>query len=158
MRDPRAIALHLCAWAREELEGQQAALALLERQERAVRDRDLAGMETVSAELGKFAAKGQSRAKRRNHLLGMLAGIWQVPQRALTLGSVVERLGTDGKQLAQLRQELRDGAAQVMRTMRKVGALVAAFRRVTGDVVELLLTDEDGTSLTTGGALVDAEA
>ena len=158
MRDPRAIAMHLCAWAREELEAQQATLDVLERQEQAVRERDLDGVEMTSIAFERLTARAQSRTKRRGQLLRLLADVWQVPVGALTLGSVAERLGPNGQELAGLRQELRDGAAEVLRRNRQVGALVATFRRVAGEVVELLLTDEDGTSLTTGGALVDAEA
>jgi hypothetical protein len=158
MRQPRAIALHLGAWAQDELAAQQLLLERLAEQEAAVTARDLAGVENCGEQLAQLSRKGAKRARRRGVLLGELAQAWQVPAGALTLGSVVERLGPDGAQLAELRVQLREGAAQVLRATRRTGHLVNAFRRLSKDVIELLLTDEDGSPLHNGGALVDAEA
>lgn len=158
MRDPRSVALHLAAWAREERAAQEEAVLVLRDQERAVRARDLDALEAASRRLEELGRRGALRARRRDRRLADLARIWSVPASALTLGSVAERLGSDGAELAELRGALRQGAAELLRVTRRVGALVAAFRRVAGEVVELLLTDEDGTPLHAGGGLVDAEA
>ena len=157
MRDPKGIAMHLTAWAREECEAQAHALQVLEAQERAVRSRDLPAVEAASDDVRALGPRGMARARRRDQLLGQLAKAWEVPREALTLGSVVERLGDDAEELRQLRQELRDRASEVLRASRRVGVLVSAFRRVSGEVVEMLLTEEGGAPLHEGGSLVDAE-
>lgn len=157
MRDPKGIAMHLTAWAREECEAQEQTLKVLEAQERAVRSRDLQAVEAASDEVRALGPRGMARARRRDQLLGHLAKAWEVPREALTLGSVVERLGDDAKELSQLRQELRDSSSKVLRASRRVGVLVREFRRVSGEVVEMLLTGDGSAPLHEGGSLIDAE-
>lgn len=157
MRDPHSLALHLAQWSRDERDAQLASLDLLEEQERAVRARDLDAVEAVGEQLRAQGARGATRARRRDQLLGELAAIWGVPRTALSLGSVAERLGKDDAGLAELRVELRHVAARVLRTSRRVAVLVNTFRRVSREVVEMLLTDEDGTPLHQGGGLVNEE-
>jgi hypothetical protein len=157
MRDAQGISLHLAAWARDERAAQEQTLEVLEEQERAVRARDLGAVDAAVERLRLIGERGAARGRRRDQLLSDLAQAWDVPRAALTLGSVVERLGDDGAALAELRRELRQGAAQVLRASRRVAVLVSTLRRVSGEVIEMLLTDEDGTPLHGGGALVDAE-
>lgn len=158
MRDERTLAVHLAAWAKDEVAAQQQLLAALERQEEAVRVRDHGAIESAGEELERLSGTGATRARRRDFLLGQLAELWQVPRSVLTLGSVIERLGPKGELLVDLRAELRDGAALVLKKSRRVAALVNAFRRLSNEVVELLLTDEEGTPLHQGGTLIHVEA
>ncbi len=158
MVNPRAIALHLAAWVREELDAQKQLLAVLDEQAAAAKGRDLDRLERAGELLQEHGNKGAVRARRRDRLLGELASQWSVPRSALTLASVAERLGSDGEELQGLRKRLRAGTAEVLLHTRKVGVLVAALGRVTREVVQVLLTDEDGSPLHNGGGLVDAEA
>ncbi len=158
MRDPRSIALHLEAWGREELDAQARTLELLEDQEQAALEHDLESVQATSAAMEALGSQGTARARRRDSLLAELAAVWNVPPSALTLASVSERLGAAGQALRALRTELRSTTAAVLRHARRVGLLLCAHRRIAGEVVELLLTDEQGRPLHGGGALVDAEA
>ena len=157
MRSATGIALHLVAWAREECAAQEEALAVLEQQELAVRGRNLTAVNEAAEKMRELGPRGATRGRRRDQLLGQLAQVWNVPREALTLGSVVERLGKDAGELGELRIKLRHSTSQVLRATRRVGVLVTALRRISGDVIEVLLTDEDGSPLHEGGALVDAE-
>ena len=138
-------------------EAQEQALKVLEAQEHAVRSRDLQAVEAASDEVRALGPRGMVRARRRDQLLGQLAKAWEVPREALTLGSVVERLGDDARELSELRLELRDRSSKVLRASRRVGVLVSVFRRVSGEVVEMLLMEDGCAPLHEGGSLVDAE-
>ena len=76
---------------------------------------------------------------------------------ALTLGSIVDRLGDAGAPLAQERERLRDVVLDVQRVNRRVAALIRMHREVTRDILNSVLGEGSGTLPFEGGTLIDAE-
>jgi hypothetical protein len=64
---------------------------------------------------------------------------WGVSANALTLGSIVERLGPAGEPLERLRDELRTRIAAVLRKNRRVARLVHVQSSLVNDTVSTLL-------------------
>ena len=72
--------------------------------------------------------------------------------------SIAERFGSNAERLLELRDQLEEVTRETQRLGRKVGALIGVHRRVTRDVLETLLTDENGNPMNDEGTLVDARA
>lgn len=142
---------------REELAGQREMLELLRRQESAVVARTPEALIAVTAEIEAAVSSASSRRVRREPVVRRLAELMQVAPSSVTLGSLVVRLGEEGARLAELREELRDVTARVVRQNRRVAALVGLHRRINQEVLELVLADEHSNPMQRAGALVDAE-
>lgn len=149
------------ALLREELASQRRLGALLEEQRRAVVARTPDALEDVTGRLEQELASAAARRQRRDELLRRVARTLGVAPSALTLGSLVERLGADGARLGELRLELRGAAADVVRANRQVAAAVALHRRLNQEVIELCFAETGGASTTSplsgAGTLIDAE-
>ena len=147
----------LVAVAREEVASQERIAALLERQEASVRRPGDEEFQAATAALETELAGAPQRASRRDRALRDLAAELRVAPSALTIGSVVERLGDRGAALAIERDRLRDAAREVQRRNRRVATLVRLHRQVTKELIQVVLGPSDGGDVHSGGSLIDAE-
>lgn len=154
----RSRALHLEAWAREELAAQQRTLACLDRQIAALRANDHDGFEVALADLLEETEAAPARAARCHRLVDGFAQALGVPSAHLTLGSLIERLGENAGDLAELREELRSGAARVTMANRKVRRMTSALRDLNRDLLAAVLGPSRERALREEGVLLDAEA
>ena len=152
-----ALLQHLAADLRDELAQQADLEQLLERQEQALSSRDASGLEDLNGAIERAFRAAEQRQVRRERLVRGLADDQGIAPGIATLGALVERLGDEGRELAEQRQELRAVCARVLQRARRNGALIAAHRRVTGDVLAALLGDRTERDAVGGGVLVDAE-
>jgi len=154
----QSIANHLAEYVRSEIEAKTAALKWIDAQEVAIATNDPAALEMAVKELNTLLAGEQRRVLRRGELIARLADKWNVPAQTLSLGGVVHRLGDGGAHLDALRQELRSIVATVMKRNRRLAALIGLQRRITTDVMQLVLGSDEEGALGHGGSLVNAEA
>jgi hypothetical protein len=90
--------------------------------------------------------------------LTALANVWGVAPATLTLGSIVQRVGDEGRRLARQREDLQHAAGSVARQSQRNGLVARLHQRVTSQVLQAVLVDGgDGASLTEGGTLINAE-
>jgi hypothetical protein len=146
------------AYIQEEIGAQQRLLALLGSQERALVAGVPAEIAAATQKLERELHALPQRARRRSELLDALAKTWNVAPRALTLASVIERVGDDGDRLRRQRSELRNCAGQVARATRRNAFNARAQERVNGEMLQAVLAAGSNAPLATSGALVDAEA
>lgn len=151
--------VHLAAWAQEELGAQRRMVTLLEQQERAAEENDTPALaevtERVSAELSKEAV----RAARRSKLFDAFGRFWSVPGSVLSLTSIADRAEKTGASvsgLLRLRDDLREVAAQVNESGRRLAQLARAHREMLEDLIGMLAGPCDGTL--EGGSLLTVEA
>jgi hypothetical protein len=167
--DVRSLLNRLEAWARDELAACERTNELLTAQERAIVANRPQELERATRELEAAILREPERGRRRNAVIAGLAAAWGVPARAMTLGSIAERVaasGGDAGRLARLRDELRAATGRVLRQNRRVAALGAAHRRLVQDVIQTLFRGDAGTAsgaspgspLSVSGTLLDAEA
>ena len=142
---------------RREASGQASLLELLRRQEAAVIGRTPETLAEVTERIEQELASAAARRLEREPVMQKLAVLLGVAPSALTLGSLIERLGVDGERLQPLREELRNTASKVVRQNRRVAALVGLHRRLNQEVLEHLLAQDDANPFERSGALVDAE-
>lgn len=145
------------AWAQEELAGQRRILALITRQEEALVANRSSLLLEACQELEQELRGQAERADRRSKLFGAIAESLQVDARALSLSSILERVGAHPR-LANLRDELRRSTAQIVRRNRRFAALAAAQRKLIEELVTTLLQQENPKALHEGGTLVNAKA
>jgi hypothetical protein len=153
MRTVRALLNVLEHDAREETVAQKRRLALVERQEQAIRLNKPAELDAAVAEIERQLEAQGPRDLRRLQALVELSKHWGCDARAMTLGSVAERAGTDGAKLGVLRGELREATSAVLRENRRLSALVRMHRQIVEDVLAGVVAGAG-----TDGRLVDAEA
>lgn len=158
MNDVKVLLRQLEACVQEELGAQGRALEGLRAQGEALRLGDPAALDAcgrrLEGELGSVAARGERRAL----LIRRLAGAWRVDPRALTLASIAERAGDEGRRLARMRARLREVAAGVARQTRRNALHARLAQRTWGEVLEGVLAGISGQSAPVDGRLVDAEA
>ena len=142
---------------RRELNGQAALLELLRRQETAVIGRTPEALTEITERIEQELSSAAARRLEREPIMHKLALLLGVVPSALTLGSLIERLGADGERLQPLREDLRTVTSKVVRQNRRVAALVGLHRRLNQEVLEHLLAQDDSNPLERSGALVDAE-
>ncbi len=149
---------HLEAHVQEEIGAQGRTLALLEAQQEAVaasKPEEIAKSTlAIEEELGTVGRRG----RRRDELLAGFARHWNIAPGSLTLTSLIERAGPEAERLERQRQELRTAVGRVARRARVVGNAARVHQRVTADIIETVLSDEEHEAIGVGGALVDAEA
>lgn len=145
------------AWAQEELAGQRRILALITRQEEALVANRSSLLLEACQELEQELRGQAERADRRGKLFQAIAESLQVDARALSLSSILERVGTHPR-LANLRDELRRSTAETVRRNRRFAALAGAQRKLIEELVTTLLQQEDPKALHEGGTLVNAKA
>lgn len=150
----------LVAVLRDEVAAQERILELLERQESQVVAPSSEGFSAATEALEAELQRAPHRAQKRGKALSGLASAFGVSAQAMTLTSLVERLGAapQAAAIAAERDRLAENAAHIQRRVRRVGALVRMHREVTRDLVQLILgSGEDGEDVRQGGTLIDAE-
>jgi hypothetical protein len=123
----------------DEIAGKTQLEHQLERQEKAIvaslrEELDLA-TRGIELELGREL----DRSRRRSAIFARMGAHWGVSANALTLGSIVERLGSAGGPLDRLRGELRARIASVLRKNRRVARLVYVQSSLVNETVSTLL-------------------
>lgn len=151
----------LQAWAKDELEAQRRLLALLERQEEAIRAGSTAGVRSSGEELELELPGGAQRERARSKVIAELARAFGVPGHVLTLSSIVERGEANGEDvtgLRRLRDELRACVATVVKTGRRIASLARYHQEVLSDLMHVLSSSGMENQAPGDGALIDAEA
>jgi hypothetical protein len=133
-------------------------LERLEAQAAALRAGDPPALDLRGREIEAEVEASLRRSQRRTALVSLLAGVWHVDSRSLTLGSIVERSGRDGERLARLRTELRRATAATARALRRNARAARAHQRTWGEVLEGVLGVVAAGDAQSGGRLVDTEA
>lgn len=155
----RTLTNKLQACIQEELQARERTLELLTRQERAILDNRSEDLAQATSKLERELVGGVERGARRDEIFRALARLWSVPVNAMTLSSIIERLGSGAGGLSRLRDELRDQTARVVRANRRIAALTRLHRRLVQDVLGALFQEEvDAMPLAGAGTLIDAEA
>lgn len=146
------------AHVQEEIGAQSRVLAALEAQGEALRSHESARIVAATSTLDAEIMAQARRTERRNELLSALAAAWSLPTGTLTLGSIVQRVGDEGRRLARQREELAATVGNVARQSRRNGLVARLHQRVTSEVLQAVLVESgDDAVLAEGGALVDAE-
>lgn len=149
----------LLAVIREDVAAQERIAALLEDQEASVRQPASAAFHKATSELSAELGRSSRRKAKRDAALKELAAELGISaRRAMTLGSAIERLGDDGAALDVERRRLHELGEQVRQRGRRVAALVRMHRQVTRDLIQVVLGEEEGVDVRSGGSLIDAEA
>ena len=146
------------AHVQEEIGAQSRVLAALEAQGEALRSHESARIVAATSTLDAEIMAQARRTERRTELLSALAAAWSLPTGTLTLGSIVQRVGDEGRRLARQREELAATVGNVARQSRRNGLVARLHQRVTSEVLQAVLVESgDNAVLAEGGALVDAE-
>ena len=146
------------AHVQEEIGAQSRVLAALEAQGEALRSHESARIVAATSTLDAEIMAQARRTERRNELLSALAAAWSLPTGTLTIGSIVQRVGDEGRRLARQREELAATVGNVARQSRRNGLVARLHQRVTSEVLQAVLVESgDNAVLAEGGALVDAE-
>lgn len=123
----------------DEIAGKAQLEGALESQENAIvaahRDELDLATRAIELELGREL----DRSRRRAAIFARLGAHWGVAGNALTLGSIVERLGPAGENMERLRGELRTRIASVLRRNRRVARLVHVHSGLVNETVSALL-------------------
>ena len=147
----------LLAAVREDIAAHERILVILDAQEIHVRRPADDAFQQATAALERELSRVPQRKSRRERVLRDLAAHFGVSTSALTIGSICERLGTDGTALAQDREKLLELATEVKRRNRRVATLVRVHRQVTRELIQVVLGPTDGGDVHAGGSLIDAE-
>ena len=149
---------HLEVNVNEEISAKRAVLASIEAQERSIAANDPGSFENTVEEIGKLVPRDGHRAAKREHLLRQISEHWQIPVEALTLGSIVRRLGPEGEQLEELRGELRKVVAAVLKHNRRLASLIGMHRRLNRDIIQVVLGGDENRDIASSGTILDARA
>jgi hypothetical protein len=149
---------HLEAYVQEEIGAQGRTLALLEAQQAAVATSEPESVAKATQAIEDELRTVAARARRRDELLRGFARFWNIDPQSLTFASLIERAGPEGERLRRQRRDLRTTAGRVARRARVVGTAARAHQRLTAEIIETVLADDERQAAGTGGVLVDAEA
>lgn len=146
------------AYVQEEIGAQLRLLERLEAQDLALRSHDPLRIAHTTRALDTEIEGAQKRAQRRHTILAGLADVWGLAPSSLSLSSVAERVGDDGERLERQKQELERISKRVQKLARRNTTVARFHQRLTSDVLQAVLVQDDGGNVHDGGALVDAEA
>ena len=156
----QALTCKLEAYLQEETGVQGRLLALLDAQERAVREGDAEALSITGSDLESELEGEPRRERHRRELLGSIGRALGVPAAVLSMSSIAERLSATGvvdvDRLLRLRDELREALLAVRKKARRLAAVARGHQEVLDDVLRLLSGNADDPRA--GGFLVDAEA
>ncbi|MBL4769819.1 MAG: hypothetical protein JKY61_01420 [Planctomycetes bacterium] len=155
---PQAIWNHLSAWIREETAAQEARLEVLEELRNSMSQRDPKVAEGILERLQNQDKTGIGRENRRQAIFASLGKHWQISASMLTLRSIAERMGDEGSELMELRNQLVEVVKKVTVGGRMVSATAHMHRSVILDVLSVLFDGHHGDPLEEQGRLLDAEA
>ncbi len=156
MTSLRQLLLELESYLQEEIDARRRMIDVVARQEGAVKDGLSADLERATRDLERELSGQVERARRREKILAGFAAAWGVAPSVLTLSSIAERVGPGTEKLRALRGELRDATASLAKRNRRLAALTTLYRRVLGDVIETIVSGEQGAPLKDTGTLVNA--
>lgn len=145
------------AWVQEELGAQRKLLENLKLQEQAIQVTDLDSLDLYIQEGRKLRATSGPRDRRRHMLLKDFERVWSVSAKALTLGSIAARLGSNGRRLDTLRRDLKTTLKEIGAIARRVRTSARYHQSVIHEVVETVL-ETNADVIKQGGALVNTEA
>lgn len=149
---------HLEVNVAEEITAKRASLEAIRAQEESIAANDPGAFEVTVEEIGKLLPRDARRTIKRERLLRMLSEHWEVPADALTLGSIVRRLGPEGARLEELRAELRQVVAAMLKHHRRLSSLIGMHRRLNRDILQIVLGAEEGREFASSGTILDARA
>jgi hypothetical protein len=149
---------HLEVNVMEEISAKRATLEAILAQEQSIAANDPSSFEKTVEEIGKLVPRDGHRAAKREHLLRQISEHWQVPVEALTLGSIVRRLGLEGTRLEELRVELRKVVATVLKHNRRLSSLIGMHRRLNRDIIQVVLGGDEKYDIDSSGTILDARA
>ena len=156
----QAFAQHFQTWLQEEIAAQRSLAELLERQLNAVRRSSTEDVSSAVQGLEVELRGGTRREMKRKALTDAFAKASGVSVTALTLGRIVEVLGEQGvgvDGLAELRCELRDTVAGVMKLNRRVATLARYHQGLFNEVLGVLAEAAEGADVVpSSGTLIDA--
>ncbi len=149
----------LVACIRTDIDAQRSTLETLEAQRAAIQNERLDGIEDATAAMVEQMRGMQDRDRNRQRLVEAFAKELGQPIEQLTISMVAQLAGIQADELMDLRQQLRNLSARVIRENRKLSALVGMRRRIVTDVIDSLLqSDEADGDRRPGGVLINAEA
>lgn len=158
MKSVQSLINGLESWIQEELLARRRMLALLERQETAVKSAKGVELEecvrAIEIELDGQARRDEKRAR----IFAELGRTWSVDPSALTLSSIGERAGASAARMLVLRDELLESGEKLARRNRRVSALLNAHHRVIEELLGALVAIRGGDASAKSGGLVNAEA
>lgn len=149
---------HLEAWVRSEITQQEKLNELIDSQIDAIQTASSADFEQCTLAVDQALDAAPERHAQRDRILSGFEQLWGIPASAMTLRSIAARVGSEGARLLELREELRERSAAVLKQGRKAQALFNLHRSLFREVIETLLSDENGSPFDQEGALVDASA
>lgn len=152
----------LVAALREEIVAHERIAELLSLQEESVRDPE--SLREVTLKLDVELSRTPHRTSKRDRALEDLARHLGIAKRAMTLGSLCERLSVadasaNGRTAALRveRERLREAVLLTQKRTRRVNALVRLHREVAAELLSVVLGTESGEDVHAGGTLIDAE-
>lgn len=154
----RSLVNHLEDYLRIEIESKRTAMKWIEAQELAISRNDPEAFEAAVKDARNAFQKNEANAQRRTKLLTALASQWKVHVGTLTLGGIARRLGDEGRNLDNLRLELRQHVAEVIKRNRRLSALIGMHRRINTDMMQVILGSDSPEDVESGGSLINAEA
>jgi len=147
------------ACIQEELQARERTLDLLTQQEEAIVGNRSEKLAEATRVLERELLSNVDRSARRDEVFRCLGRLWGVPQSALTLSSIAERVGPGSERIRGLRDKLRDRTAEVVRRNRRIAALTRLHRQLVQDVLGVLFQEAaQAAPLSGAGTLIDAEA
>lgn len=155
---PQALWNHLCAWIRDEIAAQECRLASLEELRASMSQRDPSVLEGILERVQEQDKTSRSRDSRRKLIFEGLGKHWQLSASMLTLRSIAERMGDEGAELMEMREQLTNKLKEVALASRAVSATAHMHRSVILDVLSVLFEGHGGDPMNEQGRLLDAEA
>ncbi len=155
---PQALWNHLSAWVREETAAQEQRLESLEQLRVSMAQRTPEVVDGILESVQEQDKTSRSRETKRKAIFESLGKHWQINPSLLTLRSIAERMGSDGEELMELREQLAEKAQAVTTASRMVSATAHMHRSVILDVLNVLFEGHAGDPMEEQGRLLDAEA
>lgn len=144
-------------YLRAETKAQEVLLGLLEAQERAVRSGRTSEILSANARYEETLRKGSTRDAERSRLLAEFGAFYGVAPKALSLASIIERLGPHAGQLPAERVRLRAATSRVLQASRRLSSIARYHGSIVEEVLGLL-QPEDANPSDGRGSLVHVEA
>lgn len=148
-------------WLVTELAAQRALSALVDRQLDAIRAGDAEGMAVLVAEVDQRLKDGKPHEIRRALLVERFAEGAGIARKEATIARILDVLDERGvatQRLRELRAELRDTIAELLKKNRRVTALARYHRGLLDEVLRAIAgSSGDAAAASGSGALVNAE-
>lgn len=151
------LVLALDASLQAEIGGKEIQIALLDRQERAIADRDVDALADATRDLQKELTREIDRATKRSSIMTNLARALDLPL-PVRVGTIADALGSRGASLSSRRIELRASCAASVRKTRHVAALIRGHAAIVEEALGKFLSPDPSGAPLGRGSLVDAEA